>query len=76
MVAAVLHVLEMNDWIAASTTDYVTIAQKKAQAREELGEMRKGLRDRMLQSALCDAGTFTKALEQKYLQLAQTPGAI
>ncbi len=66
--ASVLSVLELPELVAATETDYVRTAVDLATDKERRRAFRESLRDRMSQSALCDARSFVQALETSYLE--------
>lgn len=66
-----LHAVGLEDWVAYSYDEYVQIAVSKAGDLAALREIRRGLRDRMLRSALMDSPGYTAALEQAYLRMLQ-----
>jgi len=58
--------------IARSVDDYVNIATGLAGDLGSLRALRDGLRDRMLNSPLTDAGRFTRHLEERFRQIWTT----
>jgi predicted O-linked N-acetylglucosamine transferase (SPINDLY family) len=66
MVASVLTQLGLTELIARSPEEYVAAAVRLAGDRHRLAELRCHLRDRMLDSPLCDGATFTRQLEEAY----------
>ena len=58
--------LELGELIATRPADYVEIAARLAGDVERLGELRAGLRGRMLASPLLDAEGFTRHVEAAY----------
>jgi predicted O-linked N-acetylglucosamine transferase (SPINDLY family) len=66
MVASVLTQLGLTDLIARSPEEYVAAAVRLAGDRNGLAELRRLMRDRMLDSPLCDGATFTRQLEEAY----------
>ena len=64
--AAMLRLLGLEDWVAATPDGYVRLAVEKARRPAELPVLRAGLRPRMAASPLCDAPRFTRGLEQAY----------
>jgi predicted O-linked N-acetylglucosamine transferase (SPINDLY family) len=65
-VASVLTQLGLTELIARSPEEYVAAAVRLAGDRDRLAELRCHLRDRMLDSPLCDGATFTRQLEEAY----------
>ena len=61
-----MRTLGLHDWIAEDEATYVAIAKRKAADLTALAELRRGLRDRMLNSRLCDGPAFTRDLEGVY----------
>src|SRR5262249_57487494 len=66
MVASVLTQLGLTELIARSPEEYVAAAVRLAGDRDRLAELRRHLRDRMLDSPLCDGASFTRQLEKAY----------
>lgn len=69
MSASLLHALGLDELIAHTPGDYQTIARALAQSPERLAAIRGGLRQRLLESAVCNAASFTRDLEQVYRTL-------
>jgi predicted O-linked N-acetylglucosamine transferase (SPINDLY family) len=69
MVASVLTCLELTDLIAEATEDYRRLAVALAHDETRRAELRATLRQRMLDSPLCDGARFTHGLEQAYRQM-------
>ena len=61
--AAMLRVVGLPQFIAENRDDYVALAVRRAQEREELASIRASLRGQMRASALCDGSRFTRDLE-------------
>jgi predicted O-linked N-acetylglucosamine transferase (SPINDLY family) len=61
--ATLMHNIGLDDWIADSLADYVELAVSKAQALDELGTLRGGLRQQFLSSPLCDTRRFARNFE-------------
>ena len=53
----------LNELIAGSTESYVDVAVSLGSSREKLATLRRGLRERMRASPLCDESRFTRAFE-------------
>lgn len=66
--SALLHLLELKDFIASSETDYINLAIEISlkQNQNKLENIRNNLRKKMLNSFLCDAKGFTNNLELAY----------
>jgi predicted O-linked N-acetylglucosamine transferase (SPINDLY family) len=71
MVASVLTALGLTDLIAATPEDYCRIAVRLAGDVPQLAELRSGLRQRMMESPLCDGAVFTRGLEDAYRYMWQ-----
>ncbi len=56
-------------WIAHSENEYVNLAVQAGKNVHALSKLRKGLRQQMLSSPLCDAESFVTDLEACYSQL-------
>lgn len=63
---SILHAAGIPDLIADSEDQYVDIASQLAFDRKRLSTMRKTLRARMLDSALCDGWRLTREIEAAY----------
>jgi protein O-GlcNAc transferase len=66
---SILSAAGLGDLVADSVEQYVDQAVKLVGQRDRLTELRFGLRSRMLRSNLCNAGSFTKNLEELYRQM-------
>jgi protein O-GlcNAc transferase len=66
MVASVLSTIGLGDCIASDKKEYVAICQKMAGNLNGLGDLRKGLRERMKASPLCDGESFARIVENEY----------
>lgn len=64
--ATLMHNLDMDDWITGSVDEYVTRAVAIAADLPALAELRRGLRQRMARSPLCDAPRFARNLEAAF----------
>lgn len=69
--ASILSAMQMNECIAADADQFVELASVLASDRVKLGELRAGLRERLLKSPLVDAAGFTRELENAYRVLWQ-----
>lgn len=64
--ASILHNVGLNDLVAKTTDEYLNIARNLAKDRRKLADLRRKLRKRMAGSPLCNAGEFTKHVEEAY----------
>jgi len=69
MVSSILSSLCMTDFIAESKEDYVVKSEQIASDIPGLCSLRATLRERMLNSPLCDGKNFTKNIEAAYRRL-------
>jgi protein O-GlcNAc transferase len=69
MVASVLSQLGLDDFIAETKEDYLTIAERTAREIPSLVMLRKGLRELMETSRLCDGVAFTRDVEHEYRKM-------
>ena len=60
-----------SEWVASSTQQYVDMAVKAAASIHELAKLRASLRQRMLDSKLCDAPAFMQGLANAYRAMWQ-----
>lgn len=65
--------LGMGEWIAASPEALADCARLRCVDIGRLAELRAGLRERVRQSPLCDAGRFTRVFEQQLRRLCDAP---
>jgi len=63
---SILKTLALDECIAASPSDYVSIAVEMARNPERLTQYRSTLRTRLQQSPLCDGEAFTRGQETTY----------
>lgn len=63
---AILHNLELADWIAADAAAYVDLATAKAGDLQNLSVLRASLRARLLASKLCDGPLFARNLQAAF----------
>lgn len=61
---SMLNALELPEWVAATEADYLTKAVYLAGRHDELGRLRLGLRQRLLDSPLMNAALFANELEK------------
>jgi protein O-GlcNAc transferase len=66
---AILRAIGRPEWSAATTGEYVRIAARLAGDPDELGAVRRGMRQRMLASPLCDGPAFARNLENAYRKM-------
>jgi protein O-GlcNAc transferase len=62
---SVLHSVDLADWIAADDDDYVATAVAFARDGQALAALRRGLRERVLGSSLCNPNRFARTLESE-----------
>jgi predicted O-linked N-acetylglucosamine transferase (SPINDLY family) len=67
-----LTAVGLSEWIAHSPDDFVNKAVIWAHQPEKLATIRQGLRERMLQSSLCDAAGFARRVEAAYRAMWRT----
>jgi protein O-GlcNAc transferase len=63
---SILTTAGLSEFVATSAKDYVDKAVSLAADLPRLAALRAGLRDRVVQSPLCDAAGFTRGLEDAY----------
>jgi len=63
---SILHAVGMPEWIAADKDDYVARAVACAGDLRALADVRAGLRQRLLDSPICDAPRFARNLEEAF----------
>jgi predicted O-linked N-acetylglucosamine transferase (SPINDLY family) len=68
--AAFLSAIGLEDLIASSADDYLSIAARLASDIEGLRLMRSSMRERMAASPLMDLAGFTRGLEDALINLA------
>ncbi len=66
MAGSVLRALGRREWIASSAAEFAGIVRRLAADGEELQATRRGLRQEMAQSVLCDGAGLSKALKDAF----------
>lgn len=66
---SLLSQISATEWIAKTKADYVALAVHMAQEPQQLLPIRQQLRQRMLQSPICNGEQFTREVEQAYRQV-------
>jgi protein O-GlcNAc transferase len=69
--AAMLHALGLDDFAADDEEGYIDIARRWSGDIEGLARLRKGLRQRLEESPLCDAERYARSMEEVYTRLWQ-----
>jgi predicted O-linked N-acetylglucosamine transferase (SPINDLY family) len=72
MVASLLNGVRLPQLIATTPEQYVSIARDLAADIPVLAELRKGLRNQLAASPVCDAEGFTRKLEAAYREMWRT----
>jgi len=67
--ASILHRISLDDLVAASLDEYIELARSLAADQKRLGDLRSGLRGRMLNSVLMNSRQFTRHLEDVFQQI-------
>jgi predicted O-linked N-acetylglucosamine transferase (SPINDLY family) len=70
--ASMLHVLDLDDCIAATPAGYVETAKSWAASHRRLADLRERLRRRIAASPLCDPATYARNVENVYRELWRT----
>jgi predicted O-linked N-acetylglucosamine transferase (SPINDLY family) len=63
---SIAHNSGLSDWVATDKSDYIAKAINFSSDLEALDTLRKGLRERLLQTPLCDARSFASDVETAY----------
>jgi predicted O-linked N-acetylglucosamine transferase (SPINDLY family) len=63
---SIMNNIGLPQFVAKDPEDYVRIGTEWARTPERLAELRKGLRDRMKTSPLCDGAAFARDVEDAY----------
>lgn len=72
---AIMGPLGLKDWVASSEEEYVAIAARWATDLSGLAEVRRGLRERMRISPICDGAAFAADLENAYAGMVRRADA-
>ena len=67
--ASLLTGAGLAEWVASSVADYVDIAARMAQDRQELAALRGAMRQRLLASELCDVAAFARRFEDAVIEI-------
>ena len=69
---SILAALDLEEWAAENTDDYVALACRLAADIPKQPDLRTELRARVENSAFCDGASFTRGLEEAYRGMWQT----
>jgi predicted O-linked N-acetylglucosamine transferase (SPINDLY family) len=69
--ASILTCVGLTDFIAKDIDDYIKIAVAKSANENDLESTKKGLREKMQSSQLCDAKLFASEVEHAYRDMWQ-----
>ncbi|MFT4414404.1 FkbM family methyltransferase [Fredinandcohnia humi] len=67
--SSILKNLDLDELISNNPVEYIDNAVKLAINTKKLADLRKSLRNRLLNSPLCNYSSFTRELEQKYREM-------
>ena len=67
--ASLLSRLDLEELISTDTDDYIRTAVELSARHDRLASLRRGLREKMLNSDLCDASAFTRNIEDAYRKM-------
>ncbi len=67
---SLLHALGLDEFVATTDEEFVTIASRLARDRDGLGTLRSALRDRLAASPLCDRDGFCRRFEKAIRRMA------
>jgi len=67
--ASLLAQVNLGDWVASDINSYIEMAVTKAAHPENLARLRKGLRQRLLESSICDYRTFARKMESAFREM-------
>lgn len=68
---SILTRIGLADWVADGDDDYVDRAVRCDRDRDSLTALRRGMRRRMLASALCDGPRFARSLDAAFRRIWQ-----
>jgi protein O-GlcNAc transferase len=68
--ASILHAAGLGEFVGKTLDDYLAIAVRGANAPERLAELRRDMRARLRDSAVCDTETFARNMERIYNDIA------
>lgn len=69
--ASILTRVGLNELIAESTDDYVSLAAQLAADRQRRIDLRNDIRDRMCNAPICDAPAFAASVEAAFTEMWQ-----
>lgn len=64
--SSILHAAGLGEFVGKTLDDYIAIAVRAANAPERLAELRRNMRSRLRDSAVCDTRTFARNMERIY----------
>jgi predicted O-linked N-acetylglucosamine transferase (SPINDLY family) len=71
LVSSVMSAAGLKDWVARTPADFVEIAATQTRDLDRLAQLRRGLREQMMRSPLCNGVAFARDLESLYRQIWQ-----
>ena len=63
---SLMHQMGLDDWVAYTDQEYIDIAVSKVENLKGLNDLRKSMRNRMLNSSLMDGKGFVEELDQNF----------
>ena len=68
---SLLHQIGLSEFIAQDKKDYTDLALKLAQNIQKIRELRQKIREKILQSPICNGPLFAHEMETAYLQIQE-----
>lgn len=67
--SSILHAAGLGEFVGRTLDDYIAIAVRAANTPERLAELRRNMRARLRDSAVCDTRTFARNMERIYSEI-------
>jgi protein O-GlcNAc transferase len=67
--ASIMHTLKLDNFVACSPDEFVSLAVAAASDLDKLAKLRHGLREKVASSPLCNAGQKAKSMQRLYLAI-------
>jgi len=64
--ASLLKQVNLEDWVADDIDNYIELAVLKASHPNNLAKLRQGMRQRLMESSICDYSTFARKMESAF----------
>ena len=67
--ASILGCVSHHDWVAGNSEQFINVARELSNDKAMLAEIRKDMRDHLMQSSLCDTRAFMDKINSVYREM-------